>query len=533
MVGYPFDYLVAFGILVFIVFLVSEFSHRLHVVAVPFLIMAGMLIGPFGIGMIEKFEGLEFFAELGFLFLVFLAGLEIRGVRNVNWKAVGKLAIILASISFFVGFAIVYFFGYRPPLYLLATPLLIGTVFQSSSVGEIIPIIDHTPHLREKIGNVLVPTVVLLDTISLISLSLVLHWYKNPEPTNFVFFLLFLFSFIFLGSRYIPKLGKWVFNRYRSSYEEMEIVFFMAILFTMIGISEFMGLEPIVASFLTGLFLGESIENDEICKKLRSIGKGFLIPIFFIVVGMDADVGVFLQSVNYVYLVISIVLGLMLSKLLGGYIYSKLFSRELPLIGIVFFPQLGATLVASKIGLEYGLIDEPLFTSIVVMAIVTALSTPFLVTKIFGKMERTPKKAHTIVFGGGLIGEYAASALALLHRDFIIVEKDKNRCRYLKSKGYDCVLGDATRRDILERVNVEEAKYALVLLSSSKDSVIVSRYIRERNSQCKIIARVHHEKERKMLEEIADEVLYPEMIAGMNIVWHIMKLIEEEEKEPE
>ncbi len=527
---FPLDYLVAFGVLVLIVFIVSEFSHKMHVVAVPLLIMAGMIIGPYGLGIVEKFEGLEFFAELGFLFLVFLAGLEIRGVKNVNWKGVGELSVILASVSFFIGFGIVYFFGYRPPTYLLATPLLIGTVFQSSSVGEIIPIINHTPKLRDKIGNVLIPTVVLLDTISLIGLSLILHWYKNPNFYNFVFFIAFLLIFVFLGAKYLPKLGKWVFNRYKSSYEEMEIVFFMAVLFTMIAISEFIGLEPIVASFLTGLFLGESIENEKICEKLHSIGKGFLIPIFFIVVGMDADVSVFLESVNYIYMVIAIIGGLMLSKLLGGYIYSQIFKKDLKLIGIVFFPQLGATLVATKIGQDYGLIDEPLFTSIVIMAIVTALSTPFIVTRVFGKIQKSEKIDHAIVLGGGLIGEYAASALKLLNQDFIIVEKNKKRCDYLKSKGYQCVLGDATKENVLDAVNVGEAKYALVLLSSSRDSVIASRYIRERNPKCKIIARVHDEKERKILQDVADEVLYPEMIAGMNIIWHIMKLIEEDRR---
>ena len=524
------DYLVAFGLLLVIVFLVSEFSHKINVVAVPLLIMAGMAIGPYGLGIVEKFEGLEFFAELGFLFLVFLAGLEIRGVKNVDWKGVGKLASILAVVSFFIGFGIVYFFGYRPPEFLLATPLLIGTVFQSSSVGEIIPIINYTPKLRDKIGNVLIPTVVLLDTISLIGLSLILHWYKNPNFYNFIFFIIFLFIFVFLGARYLPRLGKWVFNRYKSSYEEMEIVFFMAVLFTMIAISELIGLEPIVASFLTGLFLGESIDNERICEKLHSIGKGFLIPIFFIVVGMDADIGVFMRGTNYIYMVIAIVGGLMISKLLGGYIYSRIFHRDLKLIGIVFFPQLGATLVATKIGQDYGLIDEPLFTSIVVMAIVTALSTPFIVTKVFGRVEKSEKREHAIVLGGGIIGEYAASALSLLNQDFIIVERNKKRCDYLKSKGYECLLGDATKKNVLDAVGVENAKYALVLLSSSKDSVIASRYIRMKNPNCKIIARVHDEKERKMLQTVADEVLYPEMIAGMNIIWHIMKLVEEDKK---
>ena len=520
-------YLLAFGILLLVAFIVSEFSHKINVVAVPLLILSGMIIGPYGFGIIEKFEGLEFFAELGFLFLVFLAGLEIRGVKNVKWRDVGNLALILALVSFFFGFFVVYLFGYRPPFYTLATPLIIGTVFQSSSVGQIIPIINHTPRLKDKIGNVLTPTVVLLDTISLIGLSIIIQWYRNPNFLNLLLFIAFLLIFVYLSSKYLPKLGKWVFNRYRSSYEEMELIFFITILFAMIGISEFIGLEPVVASFLTGLFLGESIENEEIYGKLSAIGKGFLIPIFFIVVGMDSDLGVFLKSVNYIYLVLTIIIALVVSKLIGGYLYSKISRSNLPLIGVVFFPQLGATLVATKIGQNYGIIDEPLFTSIVVMAIITALITPFLVTKLFGKIEIIKKRGHTVILGGGLMGEYAASALRLLHMDFVMVEKDKIRCDYLKSKGYPCVLGDATKKDVLDAINIGRAKYVLVLLSSSRDSVIASRYIMERNPACKIIARVHSEKERKILEKIVDEVIYPESIAGMNIIWQIMKLVEE------
>ncbi len=526
---FPLDYLMTFGLLLLIVFIVSEFSHKLNVVAVPLLIISGIIIGPYGLGIVKKFEGLEFFGELGFLFLVFLAGLEIKGVKNVKWKKVGELAIILASVSFFVGFGIVYMFGYHPPAYLLATPLLIGTIFQSSSVGEIIPIINHTPKLRDKIGNTLIPTVVLLDTISLIGLSIILHWYKNPNFMNLILFAIFLFIFVFIGSKYLPKIGKWIFTRYKSSYEEMEIIFFMALLFMMIGISELIGLEPIVAAFLTGLFLGESIKDEEIYGKLNSIGKGFLIPIFFILVGMDTNISVFLKSADYIYLVIAIVLGLMVSKLIGGYIYSKMFKKDLSLLGIVFFPQLGATLVASKIGLQYGLIDEALFTSIVVMAITTALATPFLVTRIFGKLEKSDIKNHTVILGGGIIGEYAASALSLLKEEFIIVENDKTKCDELKLKGYKCVVGNPTKREILDAVNINEAKYALVLLSSSKDSVIAVRYIREKNSKCKIIAMVHNERERKILQGISDEILYPETLTGMNIIWHIMKLINEEQ----
>ena len=526
------DPLISFGILIIIIFIVSEFSYKINVVAVPLLIFAGMLIGPFGLDIIGKSEGIEFLGEIGFLYLVFLAGLEIKG-RKIEWREVSKLVIILVLISFFTGFFIVYFYSELWGIgYALATPLLIGTVFQSSSVGEIIPIVNSTTKLKEKIGNILIPGVILMDTLSLITLSIILKYYRSGGELMSIFlFLIFLVLFLYLGSKYIPKLGEWVFNRYKASFEEMEIVFFLAVLFSMIAVSELIGLEPIVASFLTGLFLGKTIESRDIMRRLKSIGRGFLIPIFFIVVGMDTNVGIFIKGINYIFLALSILFGLMFSKILGGWIYSKMKNLNMKLLGVVFFPQLGATLAATKVGQNYGLIDESLFSSVVIMAIITSLLTPFLVRKIWGGFEKMKMKEHVVVIGGGVVGEYAASALKLLKKEFIIVEKDLDRINYLREKGYPTKMGDATREEILNEVNIREAKYALVLLPYSKEPVIVSRYIRKVNPKCKIIARVHNEKERKILKDIVDETLYPEVITGMNVIWHIMKMIEEGKKE--
>ena len=313
----------------------------------------------------------------------------------------------------------------------------------------------------------------------------------------------------------------------------MEIVFFLAVLFSMIAVSELIGLEPIVASFLTGLFLGKTMESREIMRRLKSIGKGFLIPIFFIVVGMDTNAGIFIKGLNYIFLALSILFGLMFSKILGGVIYSKMKNLNMNLLGVIFFPQLGATLAATKVGQNYGLIDEPLFSSIVIMAITTSLLTPFLVKKIWGGFEKMRLKDHVVVIGGGVVGEYAASALKLLGKKFVIVDKNLDRINYLREKGYSCKMGNATSEEVLKSVNIKEAEYALVLLPQSRDSVIVSRYIRNVNPKCKIIARVHNEKERKMLRDIVDETLYPEVITGMNVIWHIMKMIEESKKDNE
>ena len=116
------DPLISFGILTIIVFIVSEFSYKIKVVAVPLLIFAGMVIGPFGLGVIGKSEGIEFVGEIGFLYLVFLAGLEIKGAK-IEWKEISKLAIILVLISFITGFLIVYFYSELWGIgYALATP---------------------------------------------------------------------------------------------------------------------------------------------------------------------------------------------------------------------------------------------------------------------------------------------------------------------------------------------------------------------------------------------------------------------------
>ena len=129
----------AFALIVLLGLAIPELIYRWKITPVPLLIIAGIVIGPYGFNIIESHPGIEFLGELGILFLVFIAGLEVHKSKTKSYKQPILLAIISGTICFAGGFMVGRFWHFS-----IQTSLLLGSIMVSSSVGEIISIVNTT-----------------------------------------------------------------------------------------------------------------------------------------------------------------------------------------------------------------------------------------------------------------------------------------------------------------------------------------------------------------------------------------------------
>lgn len=337
------------------------------------LIAAGVVIGPFGLGIFDPSGTFQFLADIGLVFLMFMAGLEVRlsSLSKVGGK-VSKVAITNAVVTFLAGVAIAFAFGYGS-----SAALLLGVVFICSSVSVMVPLLQGSKILQTALGRTIVGTAVIQDIASLIFLSIILQATNAstalPLP---IFYLLFLIALIVLRLLYprLKKLFTAILEDSDPFEKEVRIVF--AILIGTVVIFELLSLHPIIAGFFTGLVLSESLESRILHEKLHSLSYGLFIPIFFIVVGANTDIGVLFTRGEGLFLIAVVVLGSMLSTFGSGYLGAKLagFSAaEAKLFGASMAPKLSTTLAASFAGLSFGIIDAALATSIVVMSIISTL----------------------------------------------------------------------------------------------------------------------------------------------------------------
>ena len=367
----------------------SEFFKRLRLPYVVALIVAGIAIGPLGLNLIELTPPIIFLGSVGAVFVMFMAGMEVRTDLLIRMKK--KLVVLVlmnGGIPAIVGFFIAFLFGYE-----ILTSMIVATIFISSSIAVIIPTLEEKNVLSSDIGSVIIGAVIIEDIASLFLLSIIL---QSNDPTTFlplpIFIVVVALSALFL-KWLLPRFENWFFTEKNRGRFEEEFQFVLIVTIAVTVFFEFIGVHAIVAGFLVGLILAESIKNHKIENKLHAISYGLFIPIFLLEIGIETDLTVLFDVSGATFLVIAIIVGLIVSKLLSGYFAGRLIgfrNRNSVLIGAASMPQLSTSLAVAFTALELGFIDSSLQVSIVLLSITTVLISPLLIGLIFIPRKRHP-----------------------------------------------------------------------------------------------------------------------------------------------
>ncbi len=384
--------LLSFLILISAGLFLSELFRRLNVPYVVGLIIAGILIGPFVFNILTIDPIIEFLGSIGLVFLMFMAGLEIRlssfgKLRN----GIAGLTLLNALIPFTAGFLIALYFGYG-----LLSAFLLGIIFISSSIAIVIPSLERHGLLKSRVGQSIVASTILEDVLSLVLLSIVLQSINPTTAIPLPIFYLLLFSAL-IGLKYIlPKIREYLFPRsWKEKYLfEQDLRFIFVILIAIVVFFEILGVHPIIAGFFTGLALSESIKSEKLKEKLHAISYGLFIPAFFIIIGAQTDIGVFLTVGSAVVITAVVLVASISSKFISGWVGGRLMgfnSTESALVGASTIPQLSTTLAVAFVGLEFNLLDHQMITAMIALSIVTTFVGPLLVARIANKLkEKSP-----------------------------------------------------------------------------------------------------------------------------------------------
>ncbi len=273
-----------FFIVLFAGILFSSVFNRLHLPWVVTLILAGIVIGPAGFDVLQVNPTIDFLAEIGLVFLMFMAGLEVRfsSIGEVK-NTVMRTAIINGLVPCFLGISVGFLFGYS-----LIPSLLIGIIFISSSIAVVIPSLEASGLLHAKLGKNIVTSTMFQDIASLIALSLLFQntIQENTIPLPLFYFLLIL---IVIVMRWLLPKVRWLFTRGVEKnkdifQQELRTVF--VLLIGSVLLFQVLGLHAIIGGFFAGFILSTSVKSELLLGKLRAISYGLFIPIFFITIGV-------------------------------------------------------------------------------------------------------------------------------------------------------------------------------------------------------------------------------------------------------
>lgn len=372
-----------FFILIAAAVLFSAIFNKFHLPWVLALIVSGMVIGPYGLEWLELNPTVNLMSQIGLVFLMFMAGLEVKLSSFREFRTgLARFALLNGLLPALVGFGIGYFLGFN-----LIAAFLLGIIFMSSSIAVIIPTLESGNLLNQKLGKTIVAATIIVDVASLIALSIVLQ-IVNPTtalPLSSFYLLLVL---VLVGYRYaLPKIRSlFPVRRDQRDLFESEVRIVLAMLFGTVITFAALGLHPIIAGFFTGLILSDTINSEILIEKLRTIGYGIFIPIFFIVVGAETNIQALVSSANTVLLALVIVFGSVIAKVFSGFIAMRLdgFSvHDSAVAGIATTPQLSTTLAVVFTAVELSLIPSSLIGAMVLLTMVTTLGAPLMLKYLF------------------------------------------------------------------------------------------------------------------------------------------------------
>lgn len=383
------EYFLLFLIWIAAAFFFPLMLKRFQIPWVTAVIFAGMILGPYGLNVVNTGEVMNFLAAIGLVFLMFTAGMDIKFSAL---KKAGRNVLYFALVNLGIPFATGCLVGIYLGLTLFSS-LVLGVCFSSSSVGLIVPMLKEL-NIKSKIKSTLVSAIFLEDVISLIILAILLKAVVPISPIPLEIFPFALLVFVLVVLYLIPILQEWLFHFGPSKdvfAGGIRAVFITIALVALMA--ELIGVHAMVGGFLAGLTLSEMLKRRKKLKEnIFAISYGFLIPIFLLSLGMNTNIASIFAPGDLLSTGL-ILVSLMVSKSVSGYLGGRLvgFPSRISLgMGVMTIAQLSTTLATASLAFQYGIFDENIVAALVLLSIVTIIVTPLLTKLIFGY---TPEKA--------------------------------------------------------------------------------------------------------------------------------------------
>lgn len=386
--------LIALGVMIIAGRLFAEIARKFRQPAVIGEIIAGILLGPTFLGMIqpEWFSNLfpagpsgvilSGFVQVAVVMLLFIAGLEVdlhiviqQGRQAILTSLFGLL------IPFFFGFIFPYlfpeFFGIADPLAHLTFALFMGTAMAITALPVIVRILMDLDLFRSKMGLLVVASAMIDDTVGWMIFSVILSMIGKGTDMPFWKTALLTLTFaaftLTIGRALLNRVLPWV-NR-KLAWPGGVLSLSLALCFLGAAFTEYIGIHAIFGAFIIGVALGDSEHFSERAKEIvHQFINNVFAPLFFVSIGLRVN---FIENFDFT-LTLIIILIAFVGKIVGSGLGTRLGGftwRESLAAGFGMSARGAMEIILGLIALENGLINETVFVSLVIMALVTSMTS--------------------------------------------------------------------------------------------------------------------------------------------------------------
>lgn len=386
-------------IVIIVAFLTPILLHRLRLNIIPVVvaeILVGLIIGESGFDIVHPDMWLETLSTLGFIFLMFLSGLEIDFTAFAGGKRKAKLAngknapnAFLVALFIFLGVFILSFglsLGFVKAGF-IDNAFLMTLIISTISLGVVVPTLKDAHIMKSNIGQIILLVAVIADLATMILLAVFVSLYGEGHGNMWLLLILFAAGILlyFLGKYY----------RHQSFIETMSkgtiqidtrAIFTLIIL--LVALSETVGAENILGAFLAGVLVSLLSPNPDMVHKLDSFGYGFLIPVFFVMVGVEINIWSLFGDPKVMILIPLLFIALIMSKIIPAILLRKWYDwKTIIASGFILTSTLSLVIAAATIGERMGMISGKMSGALILVAVITCIVSPIVFKKSFPKQE--------------------------------------------------------------------------------------------------------------------------------------------------
>lgn len=537
--------LAAFGSILFVSFVASVISHKIHIPGIVLYILSGLLLGRFIPGVNANSSSLSTISDIGVALLLFTIGMELPVSRLFNR---GKEVVVGSLLQLFVTTCVLFV----PFILIVHNPfisLALAVSLSFSSTAIVAKLISERGEETTSVGDITIGVLLVQDLISVFlitALSLLSTGSGAPNPS-----ILFTIGSIggivlfFIGVGYVLQKLSLIST---FGLEESTLLTF-SLLFISFWLFEQVKLPLPSAGFLLGLLLGTRLEHLELFSQVRVL-RDILLVVFFFMLGMS--ITSFSLYVFLAALCIALIL-LCIKFLITSLVFSGLRMHPKHAFGIGFdlmqcgeFGFVIVLLLYSKGFLTF--VQKDLFVlsilfSILIFVVIDRyreecylfISTilkkiipiwpklsPYFI--MFQEEEAVHYENHLVLCGYGRVGSYIGHALQLSEIPFVVIDTDVHHIQHVKSKGIRALYGDAGQEDVLRKADIQGARFVVVAVPGHLEQEKIILTIRRLNPKAVIIARSHLLRHIRHLKVLGIKyIVHPEFEASLSILKRILK----------
>lgn len=381
-----------FFIVLVIILLAPMLLNRLKIPHIVGLIVAGVAVGPFGFNLLERDSSFGLFGQVGLLYLMFLAGLEID---MFHLKLNLRRGLIFGLFTFFIPLII----GAVASVVLLhlnlITSVLLATMYASHTLISY-PVVARLGITKsESVLIAIVGTIVaVIGSLFVLAISVNFFMSEISGLLSSAILLAKIAAFAAFVLYCFPKITRWFFRTYNDNV--MQFVYVMAMVFLASYLAQLIGLEAVLGAFTAGLVLNKYIPNvSPLMSRIEFVGNALFIPYFLIGVGMMTNIGVIMQSSTLTIAITMLVVAI-LSKWLAAWLAQRLFRLSTADRDVMFGLTTAHTAVAlAVVTIGYNivlpngarLLNESILNGTIVMILVTCVLAPIITSSAATKVK--------------------------------------------------------------------------------------------------------------------------------------------------